>query len=122
MKPIRPIVFRLVALATFSCGAAWLIHDRVSEDMPKLAELAPEVTDPQEAKITAILAEHRETINEWLSERRSVPEDIRRSREFDDGTLPKRIPAGATDPDRLWRDQMQNARATMRQAIPPSSL
>jgi len=33
----------------------------------------------------------------------------------------QRIPLGATDPDGLWRSQMQNARATMRDAGIPAT-
>ncbi len=64
-------------------------------------------------------------IRDWLTKTRKLkpisakfdPNSI----EFTTPQKSQRIPPGATDPDGLWRSQMQNARATMRDAgIPPT--
>ena len=83
--------------------------------MKMSVEAELQITNPKGERTDALAVEQRKykdrflkDLNEWMD-----------SREFDAGTVVKRIPARATDPDSVWRDQMQNARATMRQANLP---
>ncbi len=78
-----------------------LAGDKVKNNAERLAEVKAEL----------------EKAAERLKQKKLNPKSV----EFNAPDQSKRIPPGATDPDKLWRTQMQNARATLREAGIPTT-
>ncbi len=87
--------------------SGFLAGDQMKEESKSLAEVTSEVEKA---------AERLKQMKKALDTYKPISTSI------DFTTLEKksqRIPIGATDPDKLWRSQMENARAAMRAAAIP---
>jgi hypothetical protein len=123
MKTKRVFLWRLLALGGFSALTAWLFH---SHRVQSPANTHPPERNPALTKFFANRDEIK-TLMGQLHERNLPAAERMRIRkrldalmsdlpvDFTSTAIPPRIPAGATDPDSVWRSQMQNARATLKE-------
>ncbi len=89
--------------------SGFLAGDQMKGEAKSMAEVAAEVE-----KATERLKQTKKSLNTY-----KLP--ITTSIEFTTPEKYQRIPLGATDPGKLWRSQMHNARATMRDAGIPET-
>lgn len=138
MKTFRPYFLRGLAFVLFSGVTAWLFQQWRLKDRPSFVPSAEaEASTLEQQKVKEYVQQTQEiskledelrrmaasdTTNK-IDELKKKLEALKSLRGYSFGSvdftpvdLPKRIPAGATDPDSVWRTQMQNARAAMRES------